>query len=255
MKIVTWNVNSIRAREERLAAWLDTNRPDLVCLQEIKVSDEVFPRERIRALGYEAAVHGQKTYNGVAVLAREPLVQVRCGLRDGVDDPQARLIDVRAAGVRVICVYVPNGQVVGSDKWTYKLQWFERLGAYLARECDPREPLAVCGDFNVAFDELDVARPEEWRDTVLFHEEAREQLGRLCAWGLRDVFREKNPAGKIYSWWDYRALGFQKNNGLRIDHVLVTEPLAMRCVSARVDREERKGKQASDHAPVIVEFA
>jgi exodeoxyribonuclease-3 len=254
MKIVTWNVNSVRVRQERLLRFLERHAPDVVCLQELKVETEGFPREAIAAAGYHAAVFGQKTYNGVAILSRKEPEDVRRGLCDEVEDPQARLISARIDGVRVFSVYVPNGATVGSDKYEYKLRWLERLRTFLAKHHAPDEPLALCGDFNVAPDDLDVARPDEWRDSVLCHETVRKALADVCAWGLSDPFRAKHPEGKVYSWWDYRALGFQKNNGLRIDHVLVTAPLAGRCTAALVDREERKGKDASDHAPVVLTF-
>ncbi len=254
MKIVAWNVNSVRAREQRALAWLRKAEPDVVCLQELKVVDGDFPREVFLEAGYHAAVHGQKTYNGVAILSRHEPEDVRVGLRDEVEDPQARLVSARVAGVRVLSAYFPNGGEVGSDKYAYKLEWMARLRAYLDRECDPSEPLALCGDFNVARDDLDIAKPGNWVDTVLTTTEVRDALARIAEWGLRDVVREKNPDGGIYSWWDYRNLGFPKNDGLRIDHILATAPLADACTTACVDRDERKGEKPSDHAPVVAEF-
>jgi exodeoxyribonuclease III len=255
MIVATWNLNSVRAREGRLVGFLERARPDVLCLQETKVEDGAFPRDRLRMLGYASVVHGQRTYNGVAILARVEPEDVRRGLDDGADDPQARLVSARVAGVRVVSVYVPNGSEVGSDKYAYKLRWLERLRSYLDRHHDPGEPLALCGDLNVAPDDLDVADPPAWRDTVLCHTAAREALARVCAFGLTDVVRRCHPAGGVYSWWDYRGLAFPRNHGLRIDHVLATEPLARRLLSARVDRDERKGQQPSDHAPVLVTFA
>ena len=254
MKIATWNVNSIRARHERVLAWLDKIAPDVLCVQELKVTDEAFDYDAFRQAGYHALVHGQKTYNGVAILCQDLPAEVECGLGDDVDDPQARLIAATISGVRIVSAYVPNGSEVGSDKWAYKLEWLRRLRAYLDRAADPSGALLLCGDLNVALDDRDVARPDEWADTVLCHADARDALAGVRDWGLVDVFRQHHPDGGVYSWWDYRALGFQTNNGLRIDHVLATEKLAARCTSAEVDRDERKGHKPSDHAPVVAVF-
>ena len=255
MKIVTWNVNSVRARLERVVAWLGKHRPYVLCLQELKCPTDAFPHEAIAAEGYHAAVLGQKTYNGVAILARNEPADVRCGMGRADDDPQARLISAKVGSVRVFSAYVPNGREVGSDAYAYKLAWLGRLGAYLADEFSPDEPLALCGDFNVVLDDLDAANPRRWDDTVLCHADARGALAGVRAWGLADVFRKHNPDGGIYSWWDYRQLGFQKNNGLRIDHVYATPPLAETSTGARVDRDERKGVKPSDHAPLVATFA
>jgi exodeoxyribonuclease-3 len=254
VKLATWNVNSIRARLARVLDWLGRERPDVVCLQELKVTDANFPRAEIEAAGWHAAVHGQKTYNGVAILSRTPLAAVTPGLGDGLADDEARLLSAMVDGVRVVSAYVPNGQVVGTDKWTYKLEWLRRLLAYLERTARSADPLVLCGDFNVAPEDRDVARPEEWRDSVLCHVEAREALRRLVAWGLTDAIRLHHTGEGPYSWWDYRMLGFPRNNGLRIDHILVTASLAARCREAYVARDERKGKLPSDHAPVVAVF-
>ena len=254
MKIATWNVNSIRSRLERLLRWLEKARPDVVCLQELKAADEVFPREAIREAGYHAAVFGQKTYNGVAILSRSELEDVQRGMGDDADDPQARLIAARIDGIQVIGAYVPNGQSVGSEKYAYKLDWMRRLRAYLDRRFEPSVPLILCGDFNVAPDDRDVANPEKWGGSVLCHQRARDALENVRRWGLADVFRQFHPEGGIYSWWDYRMLAFPKNDGLRLDHVFATESLARRCTGAEIDRDERKGQKPSDHAPVIAMF-
>lgn len=255
MKIATWNVNSLRIRMERTLAWLERAAPDVVCLQELKLPGDQFPQAELAAAGYHAAVHGQPTYNGVSILSRKPATQVVVGLGDDVADDQARLIAAEVEGITVISAYFPNGGEVGSDKWAYKLAWMARLAEHLTRNYDPAQPLALCGDFNVAPDDRDVARPEEWRDSTLCHSEARAALARIAEWGLSDVFRKHHPEGGIYSWWDYRQLAFPKGNGLRIDHVFCTAPLAERSVAAGVDRNERKGEKPSDHAPVWVEFA
>lgn len=255
LRLATYNVNSIRARLERLLAWLARERPDVVCLQEIKVTDDEFPRLEIEAAGWHAAVHGQRTYNGVAILSRAPLADVQAGLGDGVDDGEARILSASHGANRIITVYAPNGQVVGSDKWGYKLDWLKRLRGYLERTGSPDQPLVLCGDLNVAPDDRDVAFPDQWRDTVLTHEAARAALRDVAAWGLDDAVRRHHPAGPgPFSWWDYRMLGFAKGNGLRIDHILATRPLIEQCTEAYVARDERKGKQPSDHAPVVAVF-
>src|SRR5919197_4581186 len=228
MQIITWNVNSIRARKERVLAWLAAQQPDVVCLQETKVTDAAFPRTDFEALGYHVSVSGQPTYNGVAILSRTPPLEVVHKFDDGEEEPEARFLTASVDRVRVVCVYVPNGQVVSSDKFTYKLAWLSRLRRYLDHHCDPAELLALCGDLNVAPEPRDVHEPAAWQDTVLFHPQARLALRDLCAWGLVDAFRLHHSEGGLYSWWDYRQLSFPKNHGLRIDHILVTSALAAR---------------------------
>lgn len=254
MKIATWNVNSIRARLERLLAWLGREQADVVCLQELKVADHEFPRMEVEAAGYQVAVYGQKTYNGVAILSRRALEDVRTGLGGAGTDQDARLISARVGAIRVLSAYVPNGKVVGSDKWEYKLDWYQRLRAHLDANYSPSEDLVVCGDFNCAPEDRDVARPDEWRGSVLCDEPTRERLRAVMAWGLVDTVRLHHSGDGPYSWWDYRMLGFAKGNGLRIDHILATKPLAARCTQAWVVRDERKGKLPSDHAPVVAVF-
>lgn len=254
MRIATWNVNSIRARRERLLAWLERHEPDVLCLQELKVTDDKFPYDEVREHGYHAAVFGQKTYNGVAILSRTEPEEVVRGMDDGADDPQARFIVARIGEVTVASAYVPNGDRPGTDKFEYKLQWLKRLRTWLDQHHGASEPLALCGDLNVAPDDKDVAFPEQWAGTVLCHDQARSALEHVREFGLHDVFRKHHPDGGVYSWWDYQMLAFPKGNGLRIDHVFATEPLAKRSRDASVDRDERKGKKPSDHAPVIVEF-
>lgn len=254
MKVATWNLNSIRAREQRLLGWLSRQSPDVVCLQETKVTDEQFPHEALREQGYHAAVHGQKTYNGVAILSREPVEDVRIGFGDGVDDPQARCISGLVRGVRFVSVYVPNGEKVESDKYVYKRAWLERLLAYLEETRAPETPLLLSGDFNIAPDAADAAEPEAWRGTVLFNPDMTGVMARLLDRGLEDVVRKHNPEPGLYTWWDYRQLSFPRNQGLRIDHILATPELASRCTAAGVDRDERKGSKPSDHAPVTAEL-
>jgi exodeoxyribonuclease-3 len=254
MKIATWNVNSIRAREERLLNWLAKQQPDVVCLQELKVTDDAFPFEALRQAGYYAAVCGQKTYNGVAILARTEPTEVERGFGDGVEDPQARFIAATVAGVRIASVYVPNGGEVGTDKYAYKLDWLRRFKAYLKARHRLSGPLVLCGDFNIALEERDVANPDLWEGTVLFNPEMRDQFREFLELGLVDTFRLHHTEAGLYSWWDYRQLGFPRNDGLRIDHILATRSLADRCTTALIDREERKGAKPSDHAPVIAVF-
>jgi exodeoxyribonuclease III len=254
MRIAAWNINSVRARLERLTEWLERCQPDVLCLQELKCTDAEFPLEAVRAAGYHAAVHGQKTYNGVAILARTPPTDVVCGLSDGVDDTHARLIAATVDGVRVLSAYAPNGQEVGSPAYEYKLRWYARLRRYLDTRHRPDEPLVLGGDWNVAPEDLDVWAPEQWRGQTLCTDAERAALRELCAFGLQDTFRTLHPDTRKFSWWDYRMLAFPKNRGLRIDHLLATSPLMARLAAADVDREARKGKQPSDHAPVWAEF-
>ncbi len=254
MRIATWNVNSVRSRHDRLLAWLDRHEPDFLCLQEIKLTEDRFPWEELDAAGYAACAYGQKTYNGVAIISRTAPEDVQRGMDDGADDPQARFISARFDDLHVISVYVPNGRTVDNDAYRYKLQWLGRLRAYLESHHRPSDKILVCGDYNVAPEDIDVARLDQWGESVLCHEEAREALDRLKTWGLTDLFRQQKPEGRFYSWWDYRMLGFPKGNGLRIDHVLGTAAVAGLCTDAWVDRDERKGSKPSDHAPVVVDF-
>ena len=255
MKLVTWNINSIRARTERLLLWIERERPEVVCLQETKVEDASFPRDALTAAGYQVATFGQRSYNGVAIASTAPLADVARGLGDGEEDEEARLIAATTHGIRVINVYVPNGQDLESDRYPYKLAWFERLRAYLDRTAKPTDPLVVCGDMNVTADDRDVWSPEQWKDRIHCSPAERDALGHLREFGLHDVFRTHHPEGGVYSWWDYRGVSFFKDQGLRIDHILATAPLAERCTACTIDRTARKGHDASDHAPVIATFA
>jgi exodeoxyribonuclease-3 len=254
MKVVTWNVNSVRARHDRLVAWIAANQPDVLCLQEIKIETELFPRESLEAQGYRLAIWGQRSYNGVAIAARGELTDVVTGFGDGVDDPEARFLMATVNGVRIASVYTPNGQALGSDKYAYKLRWLGRLRAWLDRHADPSQPLLLCGDYNVAPEDRDVHDPAAWAGQIHCSEPEREALRHVVDWGLRDVFRHHHPEGGLYSWWDYRGVSFFKNRGLRIDHIFATGGLAERSVSSEIDREARKGQNASDHAPVSAVF-
>jgi exodeoxyribonuclease-3 len=254
VKLATWNINSIRAREERLLTWLGQERPDVLCLQETKVEDAGFPTAALRKAGYEVAIWGQRSYNGVAILSTQPLTDVVRGFGDGGDggdDNDARTIAATTHGVRVVCVYVPNGQDLTSDRYPYKLAWLGRLRSYLDRTATPDQPLALCGDFNVTPDDRDVWSPDKWRGQIHCSEPERTALAGVTGFGLVDAFRQRNGETQAFSWWDYRGISFFKNQGLRIDLVYLTAPLAERCTACTIDRNARKGQDASDHAPVV----
>ena len=252
--LATWNVNSIRARDEKVRAWLLARKPDVVCLQELKCEEEKFPRAAYEEAGWHVALQGQRTYNGVAILSRLPLEDVQMGLGDGEDDLQARLIAATIGGVRVLCAYAPNGESLGSEKYQYKLRWFTRLRRYLDARHTIADAFALCGDLNVAPEPIDVHDPDRWASTVLYHSDARAALAQVVSFGLADAYRRHVPDPGKFTWWDYRAGAFHKNQGLRIDHVLVTPRLLERSAAAEIDREARKGPLPSDHAPVLVEL-
>jgi exodeoxyribonuclease-3 len=255
MKIVSWNINSLRKRQERLLTWLAATRPDVVCLQETKCTDEQFPAADLRMAGYHSAFHGQKSYNGVAILSKSELRDVRTALCDEEEDPQARVIAATVDGIRVLSVYAPNGQAVGSPAYDYKLKWYERLRNCLSEQENAASDLVVCGDFNVAPQDEDVHDPVLWRGAIMCSEGERAAFQDLCAAGLTDTLRLHHPETGLFSWWDYRMLSFPKNRGLRIDAILASKSLALRCRDAGIEREMRKGKEPSDHAPVWAEFA
>jgi exodeoxyribonuclease III len=253
MKLATWNVNSLKVRLPQLVDWLARAQPDIVCLQELKLDDAKFPRAELEAAGYQCAFSGQKTYNGVAIISRMPLLEVSRGI-PGFPDEQKRVIAGTAGDLRVIGVYCPNGQAVGSEKYDYKLRWFAALKDYLAAELARHPRLAVAGDFNVAPEDRDVHDPKAWEGQVHVSEPERSAWRALLALGLKDAFRLFEQPEKIYSWWDYRMVAFRRNAGLRIDQILVSAELAKRCVSCSVDKEPRKLERPSDHAPVVAEF-
>lgn len=254
MKLVTWNINSIRARTQRLVGWLDANRPDVVCLQETKVEDAQFPLEAVEKLGYRAVMFGQKSYNGVSILSTAELTDVTRGFGDDPSDDEARVIAATTHGIRVVDVYVPNGQDLTSDRYPYKLAWYGRLRAFLERTTTPDQPVVVCGDMNVTADDQDVWSPDAWRGQIHCSPPEREALAAMRAWGLDDVFRVLKPEGGVWSWWDYRGVSFFKDQGLRIDHILTSKVLTAKCSSCVIDRAARKGQDASDHAPVVATF-
>ena len=254
MKIATWNVNSVTARLPLVLRWLDEARPDVLCLQETKTTDERFPREAFKERGYFSEAFGQPTYNGVAILSRKPCEDAARGLPDDEEGAHARVLAATVEGVRVVNVYVPNGQSVGTDKYAFKLRWLERLRAYLDDEFWPDDEVLLCGDFNVAPEDRDVYDPQAWRGRILFSEPEKKALGRVKDWGFTDAFRLHQPGEGFYSWWDYRAGSFRRNDGLRIDHVWVSEPLAARCAGAWIDKKPRGWERPSDHTPVVAEF-
>ncbi len=253
MRIATWNVNSINVRLAQVLAWSEAARPDVLALQETKVPDERFPRAPLEAAGWHVACHGQRAYNGVAILARAPLEDVATGI-PGLHDDQARVLAATVGGVRVVCVYVPNGEAVGSDKYGYKLRWMEALRGWLREELARHPLLAVVGDFNVAPEPRDVHDPELWEGRVLYSEPERAAFRALLALGLCDTFRRFDQPEGSYSWWDYRMRAFQRNLGLRIDHILASPALCERCTACRIDRAPRGRERPSDHAPVVADF-
>lgn len=254
MKIATWNVNSIRSRVARVVDWTRREEPDILCFQEIKTTDELFPAAPFAELGYHIQTWGQPTYNGVAILSRTRLSDVTRGLPGDSPDAQRRLIAATIQGVRIINVYVPNGQSPESEKFAFKLEWLGRLRDWLDAAASPAEPLVLLGDFNIAPDDRDVHDPDLWRGKIHFHPKEHEALARITGWGLFDLFRKHHTEGGFYSWWDYRQLAFPKNKGLRIDLVLGTAPMLDRCKGSVIHRDERKGEGPSDHAPVVVEI-
>jgi exodeoxyribonuclease III len=255
MKIATWNVNSIIARLPHVTRWLATAQPDVLCIQETKCADDKFPLLELQATGYDCVIFGQQAYNGVAILARAGCASVQRGYPG--DDPasQSRLLAVDVAGVRIINVYVPNGQAVGSEKYQFKLEWLQRLREFLDQSYDPSSQVLICGDFNVAPEDRDVHDPRLWQNRVLCSEPERAALQHVKAWGFTDTFRLHTEEAGHYSWWDYRAGAFRRNLGLRIDHVWASAPLAVRSRTTWIDKEPRAWERPSDHAPVVAEFA
>ena len=254
---MTWNVNSLKVRLERIEEWLAECQPDVVCMQETKLADTAFPSMAFSALGYESAHHGQGQWNGVAILSRVGLDDVVMGFADDDEpDVEARLITATCGGVRVMSAYVPNGRALDHEHYQYKLRWLDRLVGHLERTADPGSPVALCGDFNIAPADIDVWNAAALVDATHVSEPERKALGRLLDWGLVDLFRERfADTERLYSWWDYRAGNFHKGIGMRIDLVLGSRSLAAGLEWALIDRNARKGKQPSDHAPLVVQLA
>ncbi|MFT3906924.1 MAG: exodeoxyribonuclease III [Steroidobacteraceae bacterium] len=253
MRIATWNVNSLRVRLPHLLDWLRLAQPDIVGLQETKMTDDVFPHAALAAAGYRALCSGQKTYNGVALLAREALVESMCDMPD-FEDPQRRVLAATLGELRVINVYVPNGQAVGSEKYEYKLRWLKALRGWLQEQLAQYPKLVLMGDFNIAPEDRDVHDPAAWAGQILCSAAERAALAELTALGMNDVFRQFETAAGLFSWWDYRAAGFRRNLGLRIDLILGSSALAAAWRSCQIDVAPRRGEQPSDHAPVLADF-
>ena len=253
MKLVTWNVNSLKVRLPQVLAWAGKQRPDVLCLQETKLEDTNFPREQIEAAGYRVLFSGQKTYNGVAILSREAGTEAVTAI-PAFPDEQKRVLAATIGGVRIVCLYVPNGESVGSEKYQYKLRWLAAARNWLKGEISRNVRLAVLGDFNIAPEARDVYDPQLWEGKVLFSEPERAALQQLTDLGLSDSFRLFDQPAGAFTWWDYRMNGFRRKMGLRIDHILLSEPLAKQCTSCTIDIEPRGAERPSDHAPVIAEL-
>ncbi len=253
MRLATWNVNSLNVRLPHVLDWLEKNPVEVLCLQETKQQDADFPRAELLAAGYHTVFSGQKTYNGVAILSRVPLEDVQLGIPN-FDDEQKRVITATINGIRVVCVYVPNGQAVDSDKYYYKLGWLSALREWLREELVRYPKLVLLGDYNIAPEDRDVHDPVVWRGSVLVSEAERIQYQNLVKLGLHDSFRLFEQGGKAFTWWDYRMMAFRRNHGVRIDHILISEPLVAKCKSCIIDREPRKRDRPSDHTPVVVEL-
>lgn len=252
MKIATWNVNSLKVRLPHLLLWLAENPIDVVCLQETKQQDADFPHAQFTAAGYYSVFSGQKTYNGVAILSRLPISEVQFGIPDFADE-QKRVLAATVNGVRIVCVYIPNGQSLDSDKFQYKLKWLTALKAWLKLELATYERLVLLGDFNIAPEDCDVHDPLVWQGNILVSEEERAAFQGLLALGLRDAFRLFEQAEKSFTWWDYRMMSFRRNTGMRIDHILVSA--ALKCTQCWIDKAPRKWERPSDHTPVLAQFS
>jgi exodeoxyribonuclease-3 len=258
MRIATWNVNSIRQRLENMLAWLKERAPDIVCLQEIKCVDEAFPREAFESLGYNVAVHGQKAFNGVALLSKLPFDEVAPGLIGDKDDVQARfleaIVSTKAGALRVVSLYLPNGNPPHTEKYPYKLKWMDRLIAFAHERLKLEEPLVLAGDYNVIPAAADARRPEAWVNDALFLPQTRERFRALLNLGFTDALRASSDASGLYTFWDYQAGSWQKDDGIRIDHLLLSPKAADRLTGAGIDRHVRSWDKPSDHVPVYIDL-
>jgi exodeoxyribonuclease-3 len=256
MRLATYNVNGVNGRLANLLAWLERSAPDIACLQELKSPDDRFPEAELRAAGYRAVWHGQKGWNGVAILARNEMpVLVRCGLPGDPDDTHSRYIEAEVGSLTVGCLYLPNGNPAPGPKFDYKLRWFDRFAAHASKLLRAGSPVVLAGDYNVMPTDLDVYAPDRWRDDALFRPEVREAYRRLVEQGWTDAVRATHPGQRIYTFWKYFRNAFARDAGLRIDHVLLSPDLARRLVATGVEREVRAQAKASDHAPVWAEIA
>lgn len=255
MLLATWNVNSILARMASVTRWLDLVKPDVLCMQETKCTDDKFPADVFVERGYQCQLFGQQSYNGVAILTRDACDPGRRGYPDDDETAQSRLLSTTVGGISLVNVYVPNGQMVGSEKYAFKLAWMKRLREFFDAHYDRTTSVLLCGDFNVAPEERDVHDVRLWQGRILFSEQERAALQHIKEWGFTDAYRLHNEAGGNYSWWDYRAGAFRRNMGLRIDHIWISDPLVARNVRTWIDIEPRTWEKPSDHAPVLAEFA
>ncbi|HEU4712401.1 MAG TPA: exodeoxyribonuclease III [Pyrinomonadaceae bacterium] len=254
MLLVTWNVNSILARMPVVLRWLDAVKPDIVCMQETKCTDDKFPTLVFQERGYQCQLFGQASYNGVAILTRTTCDTEHRGYPGDEETAQSRLITSTVEGIQIVNVYIPNGQAVGSDKYEMKLAWMRRLRTFLDEHYDPSKPVLLCGDFNVAPEDRDVHDVRLWTGRIMFSEQERATLQHIKDWGFTDAFRLHEEAGGKFTWWDYRAGAFRRNLGLRIDHIWISDPLVSRSVRTWIDVEPRKWEKPSDHAPLVAEF-
>lgn len=255
IKVATWNVNSIRPRMPLLLSWLEQHRPDIVCLQETKVEDALFPQQELALVGYQTVFSGQKTYNGVAILSKYKFSEVRYGFSNGYDSENKRLIAAHLLGIWLLNVYVPQGESTESPKFSYKLQFLTELLQELKNTYTPEQALFLLGDYNIAPDSRDVPNPETMAEQVSFHSKEHEILEQFRGWPLADTFRQFNKEAAHYTWWDFRTRGFEKNEGLRIDHIWASSALLPYCRSCKIDTENRGQPKPSDHAPVLAEIA
>lgn len=254
MKIATWNVNSINIRLPVLLNWLTKTEVDVACLQETKCVDESFPFAEINAIGYKTAFFGQKSYNGVAILSKHEIEDVQKGFHDDDDEQPKRLIAATVNGIRIVNTYIPNGTELWTDKFAFKLDWLQRLRRFFDETCDLKGDVLLCGDFNVAPEELDVWSVPAWEGKLHFSRPERAAIHHVKQWGFVDVFRKLNPEAKEFSWWNYREGAWQRNRGLRIDHIWTSPSLAAKCTACWIDKEPRALEKPSDHAPVVAEF-
>lgn len=253
--IATWNVNSISARLEHVRQWLSDHQPDVLCMQETKSIDEKFPRSLFEELGYEVAIYGEKTYNGVAIASKLPIANVHRGYEVEIASGSKRLIAAEINGIRIVNVYIPNGQSVGSDKYFYKLEWMKKLKEFLFEKYKNDQNILLCGDFNIAPDDRDVYNASQVAETIMCSSEERAHLDEIRDFGFDDIFRRHHSEGGCFSWWDYRMGAFRRNMGFRIDHIWTTRSLAERSVNCLIDKEIRKQERPSDHSPVLAEFS
>ncbi|MEO7660488.1 MAG: exodeoxyribonuclease III [Pyrinomonadaceae bacterium] len=255
MRIATWNINSINARIEHVLSWCIANQPDVLCLQETKCVDDKFPHGRLRSIGFEhLAFHGESSYNGVAIISKLPIIDIEKNFPGDAADAPRRLIAATVNGLRIVNVYVPHGTEFGSDKFTFKLDWIKRLRTYFEDNFDPADKVLLCGDLNVAPHEMDVWKPSLWKDKMHFTKPERDAIHDLKRWGFVDVFRQLNDDANEYSWWSYFHHSFEKNQGLRLDHIWASPPVAEACTDCWIDRPARSLEKSSDHAPVIADF-